>query len=102
MLLQVALLHSFLWLSRIPLYVYIHIHTYTYIYHIFICIKLFIRWWDLGSFYVLIIVNTAAVNTEVHVYFWSMVFSGYMSRSGIARSFGNYFKVHIAKLTPSS
>ena len=31
-----------------------------------------------------------------------MVFSGYMSRSGIARSFGNYFKVHIAKLTPSS
>ena len=37
----------------------------------------------LGCFQVLTIVNSAAVNTEVHVSFGIMVFSGYMHRSGI-------------------
>ena len=41
----------------------------------------------LGCFYVLAIVNSAAVNIGVHVSFQIMVFSGYMSRSGIARSY---------------
>ena len=43
----------------------------------------------LGCFYVLAIVNSAAVNTEVHVSFWIMVSPGYMPRSGIAGSYGS-------------
>ena len=42
----------------------------------------------LGCFYVLAIVNSAAVNTGVHVTFWITVFFLYMPRSGIARSYG--------------
>ena len=41
----------------------------------------------LGCFHVLAIVNSAAVNTGVHVSFRLMVFSGYMPRSGIAGSY---------------
>ena len=33
--------------------------------------------------------NSAAVNTGVHISFQIMVFSGYMSRSGIAGSYGS-------------
>ena len=43
----------------------------------------------LGCFHVLDIVNTAAMNIGVHVSFQIMVFSIYMSRSGIAGSYGN-------------
>ena len=43
----------------------------------------------LGCFHVLAIVNSAAMNTEVHVSFRIMVFSGYMPRSGIAGSYGS-------------
>ena len=43
----------------------------------------------LGCFYVLAIVNSAAMNTEVHVYFQIMIFSGYMPRNGIAGSYGS-------------
>ena len=42
----------------------------------------------LGCFHALAIVNSAAVNTGVHVSFQIMVFSGYMPRSGIAGSYG--------------
>ena len=42
-----------------------------------------------GCFYVLATVNTAAVNTGMHVCFWIMVFLGYMPRSGIAGSHGS-------------
>ena len=38
----------------------------------------------LGCIYVLDIVNSAAMNAGVHVSFWTMFFSGYMLRSGIA------------------
>ena len=38
----------------------------------------------LRCFHVLTTVNSASVNSEVHVSFWIMFFSGYMSRGGIA------------------
>ena len=75
-LLQMALLHSFLWLNGIPFYVY----------------RIFIRSsvdGHLGCFHVLAIVNSAAVNTEVHMSIEIGVFSGYLPRSGIAGSYGN-------------
>jgi len=40
----------------------------------------------LGCFQVLAVVNSAAVNTGVHVSFWSIVFSRYVPTSGIAGS----------------
>ena len=43
----------------------------------------------LGCFHVLAIVNSAAVNTEVHVSFQTMFFSRYIPRSGIAGSYGS-------------
>ena len=43
----------------------------------------------LACFYVLAIVNTAAVYDGVHVSFQIRVFSEYMPRSGIAGSYGN-------------
>ena len=62
-----ALFHSFLWLSSIPLY---------------ICTTS-------SCFHILATVNSAAMNTGVHVPFQIRVFSGYMPRSGIAGSYGN-------------
>ena len=58
MLPQIALFHSLLWLSSIPLYIP---HLYP-----FICQHL-----------------------GVHASFWVIVLSGYMTRSGIAESYGN-------------
>ena len=43
----------------------------------------------LGSFHVLAIVNSAAVNIGVHVYFQIIVFSEYTPRSGVAGSYDN-------------
>ena len=43
----------------------------------------------LGYFHVLTIVNGTAMNTGVHVSFWNMVFSGYMSSSEIAETYGH-------------
>ena len=39
---------------------------------------------------VLAIVNSAAVNTRIHVSFRIVVFSGYIPSSGIAGSYGNF------------
>ena len=43
----------------------------------------------LGCFHVLAIINSAAMNTEVHVYFQIMCFYEYMPTSGIAGSYGS-------------
>ena len=43
----------------------------------------------LDCFYVLAIVNSAAVNIGVHVSFWIMFFSGYMPSTGITGSYGS-------------
>ena len=47
----------------------------------------------LGCFHVMAIVNRAAVNIGVHISFQIMVFSVYVTRSGVARSYGssNFF-----------
>ena len=44
----------------------------------------------LGCFHVLAIVNSAAMNTGVHISFQIMFFSGYMPRSGTAGSYSSY------------
>ena len=43
----------------------------------------------LGCFHVLAIVNSAAMNIGVHASFRIMVFSGYIPRNGIARSYSS-------------
>ena len=43
----------------------------------------------LGCFPVLAIVNSAAMSIAMDVSFWTMFFSGFMPRSGIAGSYGN-------------
>ena len=43
----------------------------------------------LGCFHVLVVVNSAAMNIQVNVYFSRQVLSGYMPKSGIAGSYGS-------------
>ena len=45
----------------------------------------------LGCFYVLVIVNSAAMNNGVHVSFLMLLSSEYMPRGGIAGSYGALF-----------
>ena len=42
----------------------------------------------LGCFHVLAIVNSAAVSSGIHVSFSVLLYSGYVTRSGIAGSYG--------------
>ena len=44
----------------------------------------------LGCFHVLAIVNSAALNNGIHVSFSILVSSGYMPRSEIAGSYGDF------------
>ena len=44
----------------------------------------------LGCFHVLAIVNSAAMNTGIHMSFCTMVFSGRIPRSGIAGLYGSF------------
>ena len=81
MLLQMALFHSFLWLSSIPLY------TIPRFLYPFIC------QWTFRLFPCLGVVNSAAVNRGkgmvLRVSFWIRVLSGCVPRSGISGSYGN-------------
>ena len=47
----------------------------------------------LGCFHVLAIANSAAMNNGIHVSFSILVFSEYMTRSGIAGSYGSFIPV---------
>ena len=52
-------------------------------------------------FQVLAIINSAAMNTGVHVAFWTVVFSGYMPSSGITsffKEFPHYFRKRLYQL----
>ena len=77
MLFQIALFHSFL----------NEYHSTAYTYHFLsICSSVNGHW---GCFHVLDTMNSTSMNTEVHVSLWIGVLSRYMSRSGIAGSYGN-------------
>ena len=71
-------MHSFLWLSNIPLCIY------TWLLYPFVCRCIS------SLFHVLAIVNSAAVNNEIHVSFLILVSSRYVPRSGIAGSYGGF------------
>ena len=77
MSLHVTIFHSFQWLSNIPLCVH----------HIFFVHEAVIG--HLGCLYVLAIVNSAVVNTGVHVPFQIMVFSGHMPSIDISGSYSS-------------
>ena len=62
-------------------------YSTVYVYHIFFIHSSVDG--HLGCFHVLGIVNSAAMNTGVHMSFWIMVFSGYMPSSGSAGSYGS-------------
>ena len=80
MLLKMALFH-FLMDEEYPI---------VYIYHIFLIHSSVDEYLD--CFHVLAIANNASLNTGVHASFWIIVFvfSGYMPRSEIASSYGNF------------
>ena len=76
MLLQMTLVHSFLWPNSIPLNVYhIFIHSFTDEH--------------LDCFHVFAVLNIVTINIGVNVSFWIIVLSEYMPGSGIAGSYGN-------------
>ena len=75
---QMALPHSF--------YGWVLFHC-VYTYHIFFIHPFVDAHW--GCFDVFLIVNTDTMNTRVHISFWIMFFSRYMSESGIAGSYGS-------------
>uniref|UniRef100_A0A8D0JPF8 Uncharacterized protein n=1 Tax=Sus scrofa TaxID=9823 RepID=A0A8D0JPF8_PIG len=62
-------------------------YSIVYIYDIFL-IHSFVNE-HLGCFHVLAIVNSAAVNIQVHVSFSRKISSGYMPKSGISGSYGS-------------
>ena len=93
MLLQIAIFHYFLWLSNIPVCVCVCVCVY----HIFIHSSVS---GHLHNFLVLVIVNNAVMNIEVHVSLNKhFIFSEYVSqKSGIPGSYGNSIFSFLRKL----
>ena len=58
--------------------------------------------YHLGCFHVLAIINSTAMNNGIHVFFPSLVFSGYMPRSGIAGSYGGFIPSFLQKISTLS
>ena len=79
MLLQMALFHSFLWLSNMSLYNNMN--------HIFIHSS--IDGQHLGCFLILAIVNSAAMSIKLFLSFQIRVFSRYILKDGIDGSYGS-------------
>ena len=75
-------------------YIYIYIYRereiYKHIHHIFL-IHLSADG-HLGCFHALAVINSAPIRIVVHVSFWIIVLSGYMSRSGVVGSYEENFK----------
>ena len=68
---------------------YIHTHTHPLQPHTRIFIhSSFVG--QVGCFHIFAVVNSAAMNIVVNVSFWIIALSGYMPRSGIANSYGNF------------
>ena len=71
--------------------VYTHTHTHTHTHtpqphiHIFI-LSSFVG--QVGCFHIFVVLNSAAMNIVVNVSF--QIIAGYMARSGIANSYGNF------------
>ena len=80
MLLQMALFHSFLWLSNIPVCV-------PHIFYQFICQSTFRLFPCLGHW------KSASMNIRVCISFWNIALCEYMPRSRIAGSYSNSFSV---------
>ena len=79
-MLEVIQMFSFSWLCNIP-FVYVPQHLYSFING------------HLGCFHVIAIVNIAAMDIERHASFSILVSSGYMTRSGIAGSYGHFIPI---------
>ena len=77
MLLQMALFHSFYG------WVVFHCVCILHLLYPFICS------WTFKCFRVFVIVNSAAMNIQVHISFQIIVLSGYMPSSVVAGSYGN-------------
>ena len=98
MLLKISccIISFLLWLISIPLYVRVCVYTFSIL--LYMCmymLHLFHLSIDghLDCFYVLTTVNSNTVNT-VCMYHFKLVFFGYMPRSGIAGSYGNFTHGH--------
>ena len=69
-----------------------HIHMqwnilYIYMYYIFFIHSSVSGY--LGYNHVSAIVNSIAISTGVHIFFWTIFFSGYLAKSGIPGSYGS-------------
>ena len=71
-------------------------YSVVYMYHIFFIHSSIDGY--LGCFHVLAVVNSASMNTGLHVSFWSMFFSGYMPRRGIVWSYGSSIFIFLRNL----